>query len=76
MRVWGQAKSYSKITDSETCIANDHDVIASLSLLWVLIHAYMPVEIVSAIEDLLTEAGMPRVATRNVAEGKLSFCNI
>jgi len=36
----------------------------------------MPAEIVNPIEELLTEAGLPRLATRIVDEGKLQYLSV
>jgi hypothetical protein len=54
-------------------IGRDEDVIALLTLCWSLAkaRASMPREVMDALEDSLKESGMPRIATRNIPEGKI-----
>jgi hypothetical protein len=70
-RVWGLAKSFNRKIDKATMIGRDEDVIALLTLCWSLAKASMPREVMDTIEDSLKESGMPRIATRNIPEGKI-----
>lgn len=71
--VFGLAKSFNKKLDTATMIADDEDAIAALTLMWGLVQAHMPTDITSHVEQALEESGLPRLATRNVAEGMLHF---
>jgi hypothetical protein len=75
-KVWGLAKSYLDTTDQETMINHDEDAVALLTVCWSLAKAAMPLEITNHIEGCLESSGLPRVATRNLPEGKLSCINI
>jgi hypothetical protein len=45
-----------------------------MTLCWSLAKASMPNEVMDVLEDSLKESGMPRIATRNVPEGKIHTC--
>jgi hypothetical protein len=72
-QVWGLAKSYTKVVDTNTQIEHDQDAIALLTLCWSIAKAALPVEITSYIEKSLREHDLPRIATRNVSEGSIYF---
>lgn len=46
-------------------------MIALLTLCWSLAKASMPGEVIDVLDDSLKVSGMPRIATRNVPEGKI-----
>jgi hypothetical protein len=68
-RVLGWAKSYTKSLDQEARVIHDHDAVAAASISWSLFQAAMPQEIISPVYDALSEAGLPRIATRDVEPG-------
>jgi hypothetical protein len=70
-RVWGLAKSFNRKIDNATMIDRDEDAIALLTLCWSLAKASMPGEVIDVLDDSLKVSGMPRIATRNVPEGKI-----
>ena len=70
-RVWGLAKSFNRKIDKATMIERDEDAIALMTLCWSLAKASMPHEVMDVLEGSLKESGMPRIATRNVPEGKI-----
>ncbi|KAI0057689.1 hypothetical protein BV25DRAFT_1812114 [Artomyces pyxidatus] len=70
-RVWGLAKSFTKNLSANDRYAADQRAVAALSLMWSFVRTCLPLEIVDAVEDVLDEAGMPRLATRNIEQGKL-----
>jgi hypothetical protein len=70
-RVWGLAKSFNRKIDKATMIGRDEDAIALLTLCWSLAKASMPREVMDTLEDSLKASGMPRIATRNIPEGKI-----
>ena len=45
-----------------------------MTLCWSLAKASIPGEVMDVLEDSLKEGGMPRIATRNVPEGKIHIC--
>ena len=52
-------------------IEQDEDAIALMTMCWSLAKASIPGEVMDDdLEDSLKESGMPRIATRNVPEGK------
>lgn len=57
-------------------IEHDHDVIGMTSLLWAIIESAAPSEVMNHVRECLRDADMPRLASRNVAEGiySISFC--
>ena len=68
-RVLGFAKSYSKKLDDATKILHDRDIVGAVSFIWALMHVVAPQEVTSHIEESMAKAGVPRLATQNVAEG-------
>jgi hypothetical protein len=70
-RVWGLAKSFNRKIDNATMIGRDEDVVALLTLCWSLAKASIPREVMNSLEDSLKVSGMPRIATRNIPEGKI-----
>lgn len=70
-RVWGLAKSFNRKIDKATMTGRDEDAIALMTLCWSLAKASIPGEVMDVLEDSLKESGMPRIATRNVPEGKI-----
>jgi hypothetical protein len=68
-RAFGLTKSYTKKLDDATKADHDEEVIAAMSLCWVLSKAWMPTDVISKIDGALAASGMPRVATRNIPEG-------
>lgn len=68
-RVTGWAKSFNKKLDSSVMVEHDEEIIAALSMTWSITKAVMPKEVIQPIEDSLMKAKLPKVATRNVAEG-------
>jgi hypothetical protein len=68
-RVLGWAKSYTKSLDQEARFIHDQDAIAAASISWSLFQAAMPQEIITPVYDTLLEAGLPRIATRDVDPG-------
>lgn len=68
--VLGQAKSITKDLDRDTRIDHDMDVIGAVSITWSLICSVMSTEILSEVDDALEADGMPRLASRDVAESK------
>lgn len=57
-----------------TMVERDEDAIALMTLCWSLAKASMPSEVMDDLEDSLKKSGMPRIATRNVPEGKIYTC--
>lgn len=70
-RVWGLAKSFNRKISKDTMIGRDEDVIALLTLCWSLAKASIPHEVMDSLEDAMKVSGMPRIATRNIPEGKM-----
>ncbi|KAF8145241.1 hypothetical protein K438DRAFT_1630451 [Mycena galopus ATCC 62051] len=68
-RIFGLAKSYTTNIDQEVAIEHDQDVITALTLTWIIAKAFLPMEMISSITDAVGEIGLPRLATRNIAEG-------
>ncbi|KAH9917278.1 uncharacterized protein B0H18DRAFT_41758 [Fomitopsis serialis] len=68
-RVVGWAKSYTRNLDPSIQQCHDEDVIGAVSLVWAMIKAVVPSEAIQEVEASLEQAEMPRIATRNVAEG-------
>ena len=68
-RVYGLAKSYTRLVDSDTMVDRDSDAIAVLTIMWGLVKGLIPQDIVSAVNQCLDAEGMPRIATRNVKPG-------
>ncbi|KAJ6516895.1 hypothetical protein C8R47DRAFT_1313230 [Mycena vitilis] len=67
--VFGLAKSFTANLDSMTMADHDEGIIAATTLVWGAAKAWLPTDITSSIDDKLSASGMPRIATRNVAEG-------
>ena len=66
----GWAKSYNKILTLEDMIAHDEDIIGATSLMWAIMRSLLPVEVVREIETGLLQDWVPRIASRNVADGE------
>lgn len=76
-RIWGPAQSYvKKDMDADIKTSHDQDVIASLTIMWGLINTYMPTDIMDRVNGCLDAAKMPRMATRNVGEGRLPIFSL
>lgn len=69
-RVWGLAKSFTKKLPLDTQVQRDRDCVALVSMVWSMIQANMPSEVVDPMEDALDAVEMPRLATRSVEDGK------
>ena len=72
-RVCGWAKSFVKTLTSSQMVESDQDIIGTSSLLWSLIQSSLPLEISKHVNDYLDREQLPRIATRNVAEGIILF---
>ena len=70
-RVLGWAKSFTKALDQPTMIAHDEDAVGAVSIVWSLIQSIMPRDILDCVDDRLVDLELPRLATRNIQEGKL-----
>jgi len=70
-RVSGFAVSFCKKLDKGTMISRDVDAIGAVSVSWALVCALMPSDVVSHVEECLRHEGLPRLATRNVEEGRI-----
>lgn len=69
-RVLGWAKSYTNTRlDNEKRFDHDQDAIGAASISWSLFQAAMPQEIISPVYGALSEAGLPRITTRDVNPG-------
>ncbi|KAF8124667.1 hypothetical protein K438DRAFT_1610278, partial [Mycena galopus ATCC 62051] len=68
-RVFGLAKSYTKNLDHQTAVDHDRDAIAAMTLTWSIAKSLLPVEMIAEITAAVGETGLPKMATRNVAEG-------
>jgi hypothetical protein len=68
-RVLGWAKSYTRTLDQKIRLDHDQDAIGAASISWSLFQAVMPQEIISPVYEALSEAGLPRIATRDVGPG-------
>lgn len=76
-RVLGWAKSFTKALDQETLTSHDEDAVGAISIVWSIIQSVMPRDILDCVDDNLTKLKLPRLATRNIKEGKVSclkFC--
>ena len=70
-RVWGLAVSYRKKLDEEVKASHDQDAIALVTLTWSLAKANLPAQVIEHIEACLKESGLPRIATRNIPDGRI-----
>jgi hypothetical protein len=70
-RVLGWAKSFKKAFDEETMIDCDEDAVGVISIMWSLVQSVMPRDVLDCVDNNLVELGLPRLATRNVEEGKV-----
>jgi len=68
-RVLGWAKSYTKKLDAATMVEYDQDAVGGLSIMWSFVQSVMPLEVRDHVNSCLADAGLPRMATRNVDEG-------
>ncbi|KAJ7787208.1 hypothetical protein B0H14DRAFT_2399805, partial [Mycena olivaceomarginata] len=68
-RIFGLAKSYTKVLDSATMVQHDKDVISAMSLTWSVCRSFLPTNLISKINGYLENARMPTMATRNVEPG-------
>jgi len=69
-RVLGWAKSYTKALDQPTMTSHDEDAVGAVSIIWSLVQSVMPRDILDCVDDNLGDLGLPRLATRNIQEGK------
>ena len=70
--VFQKAKSYVKrLTDEEKKV-HDTDVTGLAGIMWSIICALMPKELIDDIEGILAEEGLPSFATRFISEGKFA----
>jgi hypothetical protein len=69
-RVLGWAKSFIKSLDQDTLTTHDEDAVGGISIVWSLIQSVMPRDVLDCVDNSLAEMGLPRLATRNVEEGK------
>jgi hypothetical protein len=69
-RVFGLAKSYTKILDPASMANHDEDAIAAMTLTWGVCKSLLPTEVMDEIERSLEREGLPRIATRNVADSE------
>ena len=69
-RVLGWAKSYTKNLSASSRVEHDTDVVGAVSMVWALIKSIAPTEVVGIAEREMENAGLPRMATRDVAAGK------
>ncbi|KAI4293839.1 hypothetical protein EV715DRAFT_213942, partial [Schizophyllum commune] len=65
----GWAKSYVKTLTIDDMIAHDEDIIGATSLMWAIMRSLLPVEVIREIESGLLQDWVPRIASRNVADG-------
>ncbi|KAI0073288.1 hypothetical protein K474DRAFT_1603604 [Panus rudis PR-1116 ss-1] len=72
-QVYSWAKSYTKKLRLETMILHDRDCIGASGIVWQLIKAAVPCDIMDHVEYCLEQEGFPRMATHNVAEVGFSF---
>jgi hypothetical protein len=73
-RIFGLAKSYTKVLDSATMVQHDEDVISAMSLTWSVCRSFLPTDLISKIDRYLENARMPTMATRNVEPGEIYTC--
>jgi hypothetical protein len=59
--------------DKKARFDHDQDAIGAASISWSLFQAAMPQEIISPVYEALSEAGLPRIATRDVDPGYFFF---
>lgn len=71
-RVWGLAKSFSRILPEDTKTQRDRDAVATLSMAWAVLRTHLPREGIDAMEKAIEDVEMPRLATRSVEEGVFS----
>ncbi|KAJ7867301.1 hypothetical protein B0H13DRAFT_1724908 [Mycena leptocephala] len=69
-QVFGLAKSYAKRVDDITKAEHDNNIIAATTVVWGVAKAWLPANITAQIDSKLLETGMPRMATRNISEGR------
>ncbi|KAJ6496132.1 hypothetical protein C8R45DRAFT_926647 [Mycena sanguinolenta] len=62
-------KCYIRLLDRLTGVAHDEDVIAALTLLWSIAKSLLPIELIDSITNAVGDIGLPKITTRNVAEG-------
>lgn len=70
-RVLGWAKSYTRKLDDGAKADHDADAVGVVSLVWGLIEKLMPQEVLDAVQSHLDGLGLPRLATRNLEEGRV-----
>ena len=70
--VLGWAKSFTKALDQETLTSHDEDAVGVISIVWSLIQSVMPRDALDCVDDNLTRLKLPRLATCNIEEGKVS----
>jgi hypothetical protein len=67
-QILGWAKSFTCKLTAEEMFYDDSDLLGAMSLLWALVKAYLPQEIIKPVQDRLDE-GFPTMATQNIPEG-------
>jgi hypothetical protein len=70
-RALGLAKSYCRVLTKDQRVAHDQDVVGMACIFWAMIKAIAPVETTAPVEEEMDKAGIPRLATRDVAPGML-----
>ena len=70
-RVFGLAKSYTKNLDHATAVDHNQDTIAAMTLTWSITKSLLPTGMIALVTEAVGETGLPKIATRNVAEGML-----
>ena len=69
VKVFGRAKSYSRKLSDADKETHDTDVLGLASLMWCIVSALMPAELVEQTVADLTDRELPRFATRHVEDG-------
>ncbi|EIN10149.1 hypothetical protein PUNSTDRAFT_65390, partial [Punctularia strigosozonata HHB-11173 SS5] len=74
-KVLGNAVSFkSNIRKhKELCDANDEDIIGAMAVIWGLVCANMPSEVLKDIQESMEEAQMPRLSTLRISEGGTGY---
>lgn len=71
--VFGLAKSFRKKLSAAVMTSQDEDAIGALTLMWSILQVKMPSELMAEVGTRLEQEGLPRIATRNVAEGDFFY---
>lgn len=74
-KIFGPAQSYihAKTMATDALVAGDQGAIAALTMMWGLVNTHMPTDVMDQVNARLEDAGMPRMATRNIGEGMWPF---